>query len=121
MAPQLRSVTEAGIAAVRRKATPWKIAAEDWFSGAEELRGLAAQLLSADAEGIALVPAASYAIAIAVANLPLAGGESIVLLHEEFPSNVYAWRELVRKRNGNIVTVRREVGESFTLALLRSI
>jgi selenocysteine lyase/cysteine desulfurase len=121
MAPQLKSLTEAGIAAVRAKATPWKLTASEWFSGAEVLRGLAAQLLNADAEGIALVPAASYAIAIAAANLPLASGQSIVLLHEEFPSNVYAWRELARKRNGSVVTVRREAGESLTQALLRSI
>lgn len=121
MAPQLRSVTEAGIAAVRAKATPWKLTAPEWFSGAEVLRELAAQLLNADAEGIALVPAASYGIAIAAANLPLASGQSIVLLHEEFPSNVYAWRELARKRNGKVITVRREAGESLTQALLRNI
>src|SRR5438067_9254202 len=121
MAPQLRFVTEAGIAAVRAKATPWKLTAPEWFSGAEVLRGLAAQLLNADAEGIAIVPAASYAIAIAAANLPLTNGQSVVLLHEEFPSNVYAWRELARKRNGKVVTVRREAGEDLTAALLRSI
>lgn len=121
MAPQLRSVTEAGIAAVRAKATPWKLTASEWFSGAEVLRGLAAQLLNADPEGIALVPAASYGIAIAAANLPVASGQSIVLIHEEFPSNVYAWRELATKRDGRIVTVRREAGETLTNALLRSI
>src|SRR5438045_4855574 len=121
MAPQLRSVTEAGIAAVKAKATPWKLTAPEWFSGAEVLRGLAAQLLNADAEGIAIVPAASYAIAIAAANLPLTNGQSVVLLHEEFPSNVYAWRELARKRNANLVTVRREPAESLTSALLRAI
>jgi selenocysteine lyase/cysteine desulfurase len=121
MAPQLRSVTEAGIAAVRAKATPWKLTASEWFSGAEVLRGLAAQLLNADPEGIAVVPAASYGIAIAAANLPLASGQSIVLIHEEFPSNVYAWRELATKRAGRIVTVRREAGETLTNALLRSI
>src|SRR5438128_1716526 len=37
MAPQLRSVTESGICAVRAKATPWKLTAPEWFSGAEEL------------------------------------------------------------------------------------
>src|SRR5215475_11213177 len=121
MAPQLKSITEAGIAAVRAKATPWKLTAPEWFSGAEVLRGVAAQLLNADAEGIALVPAASYAIAVAAANLPLASGQSVVLLHEEFPSNVYAWRELAKKRNGNVVTVRHEAGESLTQALVRTI
>ena len=121
MAPQLRSVTDAGITAVRAKATPWMLTAPEWFSGAEVLRGLAAQLINADAEGIAVVPAASYAIAIAAANLPVATGQSIVLMHEEFPSNVYAWRELAKRRTGKVVTVLREAGESLTSALLRSI
>ena len=121
MAPQLRSVTDAGVAAVRAKATPWKLTAPEWFSGAEVLRGLAAQLLNADAEGMAIIPAASYGIAIAAANLQLASAQSVVLMHEEFPSNVYAWRELAKKRNGNVVTVRREPGETLTNALLRSI
>ncbi len=56
MSPQLKAVTEAGIAAVKRKETPWETAPADWFSGPEELRVTAARL-GADAEGIALVPA----------------------------------------------------------------
>jgi len=69
------------------------------------LRGLAAQLLNADAEGMAIIPAASYAIAIAAANLPLASGQSVVLMHEEFPSNVYAWQALARRTSASIVSV----------------
>src|ERR1700752_376496 len=107
MAPQLRSVTEAGIAAVHAKAAPWKLAAADWFSGAEELRDLAARVLGTDADAVALVPAASYGIAIAAANLPLSTDQIIVLLDQEFPSNVYAWQQLARRKGGRVVTVRR--------------
>jgi selenocysteine lyase/cysteine desulfurase len=121
MAPQLRSITESGIRAVRAKATPWKLSAPEWFSGAEELRALAAQLLGTDSDGVALVPAASYGIAIAAANLPLSSGQTIVLLDQEFPSNVFAWRELAKKRNGRVITVRREGRESWTEALLKAI
>lgn len=107
MAPQLRSVTEAGIRAVRSKETPWTISAADWFSGAEELRATAATLLGARSDDVALVPAASYGIAVAAKNLPVSGNQTIVLLEHEFPSNVYAWRALAREVSAKIVTVRR--------------
>lgn len=105
MAPQLRSVSARGIAAVQTKATPWKISAEEWFSGAEELRSTASRLFSTEADNLALVPAVSYGIAIAAANLPVTAGQNIVLLEREFPSNVYAWRALARRTSANIVSV----------------
>ena len=121
MAPQLRSITDAGIEAVRAKATPWKLSAPEWFSGAEELRSLAAKVLEVESDGIALVPAASYGIATAAANVTLSPGQTIVLLHQEFPSNVYTWRELAKKKGGRIVTVERSSGTTYTEALERAI
>lgn len=121
MAPQLRLVTQAGIDAVRAKASPWKLSAPEWFSGAETLRGLAAQLFGADIDGIALVPAVSYGIALAAANLPLTSSKTVVLLHQEFPSNVYAWRELARKAGARVVTVERVAGMSWTEAIEEAI
>ncbi|MCU1296024.1 MAG: Cysteine desulfurase [Acidobacteriaceae bacterium] len=121
MAPQLRSVTQAGIEAVNRKSAPWNLTGPEWFSGAEELRTVCAQLLGADPEGIALIPAASYGIAIAAANLDVRRGQSIVLLDQEFPSNVYAWRELAKRQSAEIRTVQRRGNETWTDALLRSI
>lgn len=121
MAPQLKLVTQAGMEAVRAKASPWKLSAPEWFSGAETLRGLAAQLFGADIDGMALVPAVSYGIAIASANLPLTSSKSIVLLHQEFPSNVYAWRELARKAGARVVTVERVAGMSWTEAIEEAI
>ncbi|MBV9181391.1 MAG: aminotransferase class V-fold PLP-dependent enzyme [Acidobacteria bacterium] len=117
MAPQLRAVTEAGLAAVRGKASPWKLSAPEWFSGAEELRSLAAQLLGVETDGVALIPAVSYGIAVAAANIPVAKNQSIVLLDQEFPSNVYAWRELARRTGAQLITVKRAAAESWTDAL----
>jgi selenocysteine lyase/cysteine desulfurase len=121
MSPQLRRITAVGINAVQAKATPWTLSAPQWFSGAEELRSLAARVIGADADGVALVPAVSYGIATAAANLPLAFGQTIVVLDQEFPSNVYAWRELAKENNGRVVTVLRKAGENWTEALLQAI
>jgi len=119
--PQMRSVTEAGMSAVAMKAHPWRISSDTWFSAPEELRKLAAQLLNVEAEGMALVPAASYGIAVAAANVKVKEGQSIVLLDREFPSNFYSWKELARLRAGRLVIVKCESGESWTDALLRAI
>lgn len=117
MAPQLKAVTEAGTRAVRAKESPWQLTPPDWFAGAETLRALAARLLGVEADGIALVPAASYGIAVAAANLPITKGQTIVLIDQEFPSNVYAWREVARKTGSRIRTARRDCNTSWTDAL----
>lgn len=121
MSPQLRSVTQSGIEAVRSKAAPWTLAAPDWFSGAERLRELFARVVNGDADGVALVPAASYGIAIAAANVEVDRGQTIVLLEDEFPSNVYAWRELAQRREGRIRNVRRGPDGTWTEAVLEAI
>src|SRR5258708_3759079 len=117
MAPQMRSVTEAGLDAVWAKISPWTLSAPEWFSGAETLRALAGRVFGVDSDSIALVPGVSYGIAIAAANLPVSPNRAIVLLDQEFPSNVYAWRELARKTGGHIRTVKRLIGRSWTDAL----
>ena len=121
MAPQLRSVTEAGLRAVRTKASPWNLSGPEWFAGSEELRALAARVMGTDSDAVALVPAASYGIATAAANLPLSPGQTIVILHQQFPSNVYAWYELAKKNGGRVVVAQREPGVDWTEALMRAI
>src|SRR5262249_29613367 len=107
MSPQLRSVTEAGVAAVRAKASPWTVQAADWFKPTERLRTLFARLINGDRAGVAIVPAVSSGIALAAANVPVAAGQSIVVLDGEFPSNFYAWLELTRRRGAVLRTVAR--------------
>ena len=121
MAPQLRSVTEAGLRAVRTKASPWTLSGPEWFAASEELRSLAAQVLRTDSDAVALVPAASYGIATAAANVPLSPGQTIVILHQQFPSNVYSWFELAEKKGGRVLVVQRESGMDWTEALLQAI
>jgi selenocysteine lyase/cysteine desulfurase len=121
MAPQLKAVANVGIRAIRGRSSPWTLSAPEWFSGPEELRTLAAQLLGTDLESIALVPAVSYGVAVAAASLPFSSGQTVVLLDQEFPSNVYAWRELTKNKGGRVVHVRRVNGMSWTEALEEAI
>lgn len=42
---------------------------------------------------VALIPAASYGVATLAKNITLDKGQNIVLLHEQFPSNVLTWHK----------------------------
>ncbi len=118
MSPQLHSVTAAGLAAVRSKESPWNLRASDWFVHAEPLRALFARIVSGDANDIALVPSASYGLAVAAANLPVRSGQTMLVIDREFPSNVYTWHELARRTGARVHTVKRESGASWTEAVL---
>ncbi len=121
ISPQLKSVTAAGLEAVRIKATPWTLTGTNWFSSAEELRTLAGKVLGTGADSVALIPAVSYGMAIAAANVPVRAGSAIVLLAEDFPSNVFTWREAARRNKAEVVTVDRDPEAGWTEAILRAI
>ena len=121
MSPQLKSVTAAGLDAVRIKSTPWALTGANWFSSAEELRTVAGKVLGTGADSVALIPAVSYGMAIAAANLEINPGDSIVLLAQDFPSNVFTWREAARKHDAHIVTVERDPETGWTESVLRAI
>lgn len=118
MSPLSRIVRAAGEAAVARKSQPWRISASDFFSESEEVRGLFAQLIGADADGVAIIPAASYGLAVAAGNLPVAQGQRILTLADQFPSNVYIWRDLAERTGATLVTIERPANDDWTAAVL---
>jgi selenocysteine lyase/cysteine desulfurase len=118
MSPQLRSVREIGERAVTRKSWPWKITPDDFFEDAEKTRALFAHLVGAGADGVALIPSVSYGIAVAAANVKVEPGEKILILEDQFPSNVYAWRELAAQKGTQLVTVPRPPDHDWTPAVL---
>ena len=85
-------VRAAGQRALAQRSQPWTITQSDFFDPAEAVRGKCAQLVNGDAESIALIPTAAFGIATVARNLALQPGQNIVLLAEQFPSNVYSWR-----------------------------
>lgn len=121
IAPQLHAVRAAGEGALERRGRPWTISAADWFTDVERLRRLFAQLIGADAESVALVPATSYGFAVAARNLPLAPGQRVLVLAEEYPSGVYTWRAAARRSGADVVTVDRSSGQSWTDAVLSAL
>ena len=120
MAPLMHSVVEAGDRGVRSKARPWEIAAPDFFSGIDHARDLFARIVNADALDIAIIPAASYGMSAAARNLPLGPGQTVVLLAEQFPSNVYPWRAAAARAGAGVLTVDAPDGD-LTGAVLDAI
>ncbi len=121
LAPQLRERRAAGIRALNQADAPWTISVETFFEPVERLRSLFADLIGGDAEGVAIVPAVSYGVGVAAANLPVPSGRTVVVLAEQFPANVYPWRAAIDRDGGEIVTVRRPQQGAWTASVLDAI
>ncbi len=121
MSPTMRSVAEAGEAAIRRKEHPWSISPVDFFTDSEIARGLFADVVNADPDEVAIVPSASYGMAIAAQNLPAGPDNRILVLDEQFPSNLYVWSELAKRTGARIDVVPRPDDDDWTAAILKRI
>lgn len=118
LGPRLSTVGDAGRAALARTARPWEITPPDFFSDAEIARERFASLVGGDADGVAIVPAVSYGMATAAKNLPIERRATVVVLEEQFPSNVYEWRAAAERAGATLVTVPRPPDSDWTAALL---
>jgi selenocysteine lyase/cysteine desulfurase len=121
MSPLMKPAIAAGEAGMRGKAQPWTIAAADFFPGPEEARRLFARIVNAAPDEIAVVPSVSYGMAAAARNLPAPAGSRILLLDEQFPSNVYVWRERAAETGARIETIPRPADDDWTGAILAAI
>jgi selenocysteine lyase/cysteine desulfurase len=118
LSPLMHTARAALDEALQRRARPWLMTTREWVDDVEERRTLFAQLVGADVEGIALVPAASYGLAVAARNLGARAGSRIVLPADEFPSDVYTWRAFAQAHGAEIVTVGRGRDQGWTEAVL---
>ncbi len=121
MSPTMRSVAEAGEAAIRRKEHPWTISPVDFFTDSEIARGLFADVVNASPDEVAIVPSASYGMAIAAQNLSVGPDNRILVLDEQFPSNLYVWSELAKRTGARIDVVPRPDDDDWTAAILNRI
>ena len=121
ISPLLHAAKDAAIAGLDRESHPWTITATDFFSPLETIRELFAQLIGATADDVAMVPSASYGIATAAANMPLQLGQTILTLQDQYPSNVYIWRELARRVGATLRVIERPGNSDWTAAILAAV
>lgn len=105
MAPLLKTVEAAGKQTMERQRFP-QFAVDDFFNPADALRQKFATLLGADAPGrVAVLPSASYGISTAAANIHPTANQHILLVGEQFPSNVYPWKAVAERTGCTLITV----------------
>ena len=126
MGPLPASAEQAGVEALAMKRVPTSIVPPDDFWGSDQLRSLFARLVHApDPSRVAIQPGVSYGVATAARNLAVASGQNIVLTHEQFPGNVYAWHRLAAESGAQVRAVgpsdSERRGASWNEALLAAI
>ncbi|RMF29684.1 MAG: aminotransferase class V-fold PLP-dependent enzyme, partial [Bacteroidetes bacterium] len=103
LSPLPQRVEAAGHRGLERKRRPWEITPRDFFQPLETVRTRFAHLLdSSEPERVALLPSVSYGMAVVARNTPLAPGQEILLLEEQFPSNFYVWKKLADLENARL-------------------
>lgn len=121
MAPLSHAVIAAMDEGTRAKASPWRYRPAEFFTVSEHFRERAARLAGVPQDSIAIVPSASYGLAVAAANVPLARGQEVVTLADQFPSNVYVWQELAARVGGRVRAVERPSQSCWSEAVLDAI
>ncbi len=127
MAPASKRVAAAGRRAIERVEAPARLGVADFFEPAAQVRRLFAEIIGApDPERVAIVPSVSYAMATIARNTPLAAGQVVVVVEEQFPSVAYTWRRACREAGATLRTVAapNDAGsraEAWNAALLDAI
>ena len=115
MSPLPKAGLAAGSAGLARKSQPWDIPSSDFFKDTVRIRPKLAQLINADTDGIAFVPSVSYGMATAAKNIEISAGQTIVTMADQFPSNVYVWRDMAARTGADLEMVSNE-GTNATLS-----
>lgn len=129
--PFSKAVEQAGINAIS-SFTPsiHAIRPDDFFEGAWKVRGLFSQLVNAqDPERIAIIPSVSYGMGIVAQNLHrklgLKAGQDILVVGDEFPSDVYPWKRVCDELGLVVKTISmpqvERVGQVWNEQILASI
>ena len=119
--PRLRSAHAAGLAAFEAVARPWQRVSPTPPEQREKLRALLSQLFDGEAHAVALVPSAAFGLATAANSLPLASGDTVLVLEGQFPSNLLCWQQRCADTGARLRGVSRESGQDWTEAVLAAI
>jgi selenocysteine lyase/cysteine desulfurase len=106
MAPLLKSIEKVGHDAISKKCLPYKITSSDFFDDTRKLKQEFSKLTEVDDyQNIAVIPAVSYGIATVANNLKLKEGDEILVVAEQFPSNIYSWQKKAKQHSATVKTI----------------
>lgn len=118
--PQLNESQKRLQSGISSKSHPWERTASSFFDDAETIRTLASGIFGGDSDGYAIIPAASYGLSTAARAIEpqLYKGDNILLIAEEFPSNVLPWKRVAQERGANLITVPTPEDGNWTRAII---
>ena len=95
MAPVSKQVANVAQQAVDRLQIPSRLHQSEFFEHSDNVRDLFSQLIGVNEPNrIAIVPSVSYAMSTLARNTRLQPIQNVVVVHDQFPSNVYSWKRL---------------------------
>ncbi len=121
MTPLTKRQIAIGDDGLNKSASPWLYSEQDFFTDVDAVRCLAAELLNAHSNNIAIVSSASYGLAVAGKNMPVTKGQVILMIEGQFPSNVYEWARLAKEKQAELVFVETPENHDWTTAILDAV
>ena len=119
MSPLLNSVIKATDEGARLKSQPWRLTIPDFYEQVDKARLLFSKIINVNPQNLAIVPSTSYGIQTAVNNLMLGEKKKIILIENQFPSNVYPWKRLANKSDCFIKFIETVENETITDSILK--
>lgn len=103
MSPLLKGAEKIGHKSVSQKCFPYKTTVEDFFKNTIKLKQEFSKLIEVDNyQKIAIIPSVSYGVATVANNIKLNTGDEILVVEEQFPSNIYSWQKIAKKNNASV-------------------
>lgn len=121
MSPLPKTALAAGAAGTAAKGAPWSMNFDAVLPALQRARELAASLIGASADDIAVTGSTSYGISTAAINVPIPKGHRILVLEGEHPSQVLAWQHLARQNEATVELIPRPADDDWTSAILARI
>ena len=127
MSPMLKKVEKAGIKGIKQKRKPYHITPIDFFKTSDLVKKRFSSIIDCKNHNrIAIIPSASYGLANVVNNISIKEKDEIILLDEQFPSNVYPWLNLKERSKAKLVFIKRpdtliDSGKKWNEEILASI
>ena len=98
MAPVSKQVANVAQQTIDRLQNPSRLQQSDFFKHSDNVRDLFSRLIGVNEPNrIAIVPSVSYAMSTLAQNTNLQPTQNVVVVHDQFPSNVYAWKRLCER------------------------
>ncbi len=121
--PAFKSVEEAGITTIKRKNRPDLYKASDLFEPVNELKSLFAKIIDVeDVNRVVTAPSVSYGLANVANNIKLKKDDEIIIIEEQFPSNVYIWQDLAKRYDAKLITIEKpQNSQNWNTAILNAI